>query len=77
MLGWVIAAVTNGTYEDWVERRIFQPLGMTRSGFKLTPAVLQRMARGFNGYAPGEPVVPTEMGQQAPAGGAYSSGRWG
>ncbi|MGQ0736322.1 MAG: serine hydrolase domain-containing protein [Acidobacteriota bacterium] len=51
----LIEKVTEGPYEDYIHREIFQPLGMTTSSFRLNEADQTLLARGYTGT----PGVPT------------------
>jgi CubicO group peptidase (beta-lactamase class C family) len=45
--GYVIEKASGQPFEDFVERRLFGPLGMSGASFHLTPEVLERLAKGY------------------------------
>ncbi len=49
LLGMVIEKVSGGTYEDYVEKKIFAPLGMNRSSYCNSGEMVERRAHGY-GY---------------------------
>lgn len=48
MLGAIVEKVSGMSYEDFVERRIFQPLGMTSSDYGAHARIIPRRARGYH-----------------------------
>ncbi len=58
LLGYLIEKVSGVTYADFVQRNLFDPLGMKDSGFDSNSAVILRRA---SGYVPG-PGGPTNAG---------------
>jgi CubicO group peptidase (beta-lactamase class C family) len=47
LLGRIIANVSGGPYKDFVQRRLFAPLGMTSTGFDVDAAPAERRALGY------------------------------
>lgn len=47
LAGWVIEKIAEEPYEDYIAREIFEPLEMTASSFRLTPADHARLAQGY------------------------------
>jgi CubicO group peptidase (beta-lactamase class C family) len=74
MAGYIVERVSGEKYEDYIERHIFQPLGMQHATFRqpLPPALRNDMATGYE-VASGEPK-PFEMIIGAPAGALSVSG---
>jgi len=72
ILGRGLEGVVNKPYEEWIEANILQPLGMTSSGFNITPQIAQRMPN-----IPGTGNMPwpkiTNLGWSNPAGQMYST----
>jgi CubicO group peptidase (beta-lactamase class C family) len=69
--GYVLAAyliekVTGQRFDDYIRAAILNPLGMQRSGFRLTDANRTLLARGYN-YRPLRPL-PYRFNLQRPAG---------
>lgn len=52
LLGVVIEKASGMSYEDYVEQKMFAPLGMTRSRYCNSSEVVERRAHGY-GYRPG------------------------
>ncbi len=73
ILGRVIAAASGKDYVEFVRTRLFQPLGMTATGFDADEFGPDQLARGYQGK-PGAwqelPVAPS--GSFAPMGGIFS-----
>lgn len=70
--GYVIEQVTGRPFGDYVQKHIFQPLGMTNSDFRLTSENLKRLAVPYNQLGdifPTFATVPTEF----PGGGMLST----
>lgn len=42
--GKVLEAVTGGTLDDYMQKNVLQPLGMTSTGYRLTPAIRERLS---------------------------------
>nr|WP_295375160.1 serine hydrolase [uncultured Sphingosinicella sp.] len=74
LAGYIVERVSGEKFDDYVERRIFAPLGMTNSTFRQPlPARLRpMMATGYK-QASGD-VVPFELVGPAPAGSLSSTG---
>jgi CubicO group peptidase (beta-lactamase class C family) len=47
LLGMVVEKVSGTTYEDYVEKKIFEPLGMKRSSYCNSNEVVERRAHGY------------------------------
>jgi CubicO group peptidase (beta-lactamase class C family) len=80
-LGRVIEVVSGQSYEDFLRRRIFEPLGMKDTTFRPTPEQLKRAA-GLYGSKGGKLFLapdsllgpPKNARHPIPAGGLYSTG---
>lgn len=70
VLGKIIEQVTGATYEEFLQREIFQPLGMTDSG--LDPGDFSPL-NGTRGYAGGQPDIPLDVSNLFAAGDLYST----
>lgn len=70
LLGQGLALSQNVSYEEWMQKSVFDPLGMHDSGFKLTPKLRQRIPVGFLGK---DSLQPFEWGWANPAGGMFTS----
>lgn len=77
LLGMIIEKVTGKTYEQVVREQIFQPLGMTRSGFDFIHLPEQIKARGYDRLtAEGQlPSNPWDSTVSYAAGSIYSTTR--
>ncbi|WP_372018297.1 serine hydrolase domain-containing protein [Pseudoxanthomonas sp. 10H] len=75
LAGYIVERVSGMPFDDYVERNIFQPLGMASSSFRqpLPPALLARMSNGYARASEAEPK-PYEFISLAPAGSLASSG---
>jgi CubicO group peptidase (beta-lactamase class C family) len=73
--GYVVQRVSGMPFDDYIERNIFEPLGMASSSFRqpLPPALAARMSNGYAKASEGEPK-PYEFISLAPAGSLASSG---
>ncbi len=75
ILGAIIEAVTGRTYGDNLEKIVFGPLGMTRSGYDENALVLPHSAEGYVMEGCRESVAPfAELSVPFSAGAAYSTG---
>jgi CubicO group peptidase (beta-lactamase class C family) len=74
LAGYIVERVSGEPYDDYVERHIFQPLGMEHATFRqpLPPALRPHMAKGYE-RASGE-EKPFEMVVPGPAGSLSASG---
>jgi CubicO group peptidase (beta-lactamase class C family) len=80
-LGRIIEVVSGQSYEDFLARRIFEPLGMKDTTFRPSPDQLKRAA-GLYGIKDGKLVLspdsllgpPANSRHPIPAGGLYSTG---
>ena len=73
LAGYVLERVTGQTYDDYIDRNLFQPLGMTRSTTRqpLPAGLRQSMSAGYQlGSGPAQPF---ELFGVAPAGGASTT----
>ncbi|GKU76551.1 serine hydrolase [Paenibacillus sp. L3-i20] len=64
--GYIVQKMTNKPFEEVVEDKIFRPLGMTNSDFRITDKVKEKLATGHNGngeampfYEINPPIMPT------------------
>ncbi|GMV04904.1 MAG: hypothetical protein AMXMBFR53_11840 [Gemmatimonadota bacterium] len=48
LLGLIVEKVSGEPYEEWVEKHLFQPLGMSRSSYCQQHAVVERRAHGYD-----------------------------
>lgn len=51
LLGHLVESVSGRAFDDYVDARIFRPLGMIRSGFGESPALVRLAAAGYEGTA--------------------------
>lgn len=56
VLGRVVEAITGATLEDWLRDEIFEPLGMTDTGFRIGDDKLDRLAALYTALESGGPV---------------------
>jgi CubicO group peptidase (beta-lactamase class C family) len=68
---YVLERVTGRAYEDVIRDRIFAPLGMTTSSFRLDESDLPRLARGYDSRS--GPPVPFTPIYLRPAGNLHTS----
>jgi CubicO group peptidase (beta-lactamase class C family) len=68
VLGQVLARVANEPYEQYLNERVLQPLGMFDSGFGPAPAMVSRMATGYGSVSPTQQIV-NSPGSPLPFGG--------
>jgi CubicO group peptidase (beta-lactamase class C family) len=80
-LGRVIEVVSGQGYEDFLRKRIFEPLGMADTTFYPTPEQLKRVAATYDRkdgklVAPRNAIIgpPARARYPIPAGGLYSTG---
>lgn len=73
--GYIVERVSGESFDDYVERHIFQPLGMAHSSFRqpLPPELLAKMSKGYSKASDGEPK-DYEFISLAPAGSLASTG---
>lgn len=74
LAGYIVERVSGEKFDDYVERHIMGPLGMTQSSFRqpLPPALAAKVSRG---YEPGsDDAKPFEMIPLAPAGALSATG---
>jgi CubicO group peptidase (beta-lactamase class C family) len=74
LAGYIVERVSGIPFEDYVEQRIFAPLGMTHSSFRqpLQPALQPLMSSGYASLE--APAKPFEFVLPGPAGALSSSG---
>lgn len=74
LAGYMVERVSGSKLEDYIEQRIFSPLGMTRSSFRqpLPPALLSMMSNGYK-ESTGE-AQPFEFVLPWPAGSLSATG---
>src|SRR3546814_17606480 len=48
--GYIVERVSGESFDDYIDRHIFQPLGMAHSSFSqpLPPALLAKMSKGYS-----------------------------
>jgi CubicO group peptidase (beta-lactamase class C family) len=75
LAGYIVERVSGQDFNDYVEQRIFAPLGMDSSSFRqpLPEALAKRMAKGYARLSEGK-EKPYEFINLAPAGSMASSG---
>ena len=75
LAGYIVERVSGMPFDDYIDRNIFQPLGMASSSFHqpLPPALLARMSDGYAKASEGE-AKPYEFISLAPAGSLASTG---
>ncbi|HZW18659.1 MAG TPA: serine hydrolase [Luteimonas sp.] len=75
MAGYIVERVSGESFDDYIERHIFQPLGMAHSSFRqpLPPALLAHMSKGYAKASDGE-AKDYEFISLAPAGSLASTG---
>ena len=61
----------NTTFESWVRKKILEPVGMTRTGFEISPDVEKNMAFPYHVNGTRMPLMKT--GWAVPSGGMYST----
>ncbi|MDN5780817.1 MAG: beta-lactamase family protein [Luteimonas sp.] len=73
--GYIVQRVSGEPFDDYIDRHIFQPLGMAHSSFHqpLQPALLAKMSKGYSKASDGEPK-DYEFISLAPAGSLASTG---
>ncbi|QSQ17503.1 serine hydrolase domain-containing protein [Myxococcus landrumensis] len=70
--GRAVETASGRDFDTFLRQHIFAPLRMEHSAFQMTPAIEQRLAKGY-GAMPLELMPPHWMRSEAPAGGMYSS----
>ena len=75
LAGYIVERVSGETFDHYIERHIFQPLGMAHSSFRqpLPPALLANMSKGYAKASDGE-AKPYEFISLAPAGSLAATG---
>ena len=73
LTGYLVERVSGESFDDYLDKHIFAPLGMTHSTFRqpLPPALAPQMA---SGYKPGKEAGKFEIIGPAPAGSLSASG---
>jgi CubicO group peptidase (beta-lactamase class C family) len=74
LAGYIVQRVSGEGFDDYVQKHIFDPLGMHHSSFAmpLPPALAPLMAKGYKSASDGKPQ-PFELVDPAPAGALSSS----
>ncbi|RAN82104.1 serine hydrolase [Bacillus sp. SRB_336] len=74
LAGYIVQRVSGEGFDDYVQKHIFEPLGMHHSSFAmpLPPALAPLMAKGYKSASDGKPQ-PFELVDPAPAGALSSS----
>ena len=62
VLGRIIEVVSGTSYEDFLQRRIFDPLGMKETAFYPDASLLARLAKSYNLPHGGKPLEEAEIG---------------
>jgi len=75
LAGYIVERVSGQDFNDYVDQRIFAPLGMTSSSFRqpLPEALAKRMSKGYESLSDGK-AKPYELINLYPAGSLASSG---
>ena len=73
--GYIVERVSGESFDDYIDRHIFQPLGMAHSSFRqpLPPALLAKMSKGYKTASDGD-AKDYEFISLAPAGSLASTG---
>jgi len=69
LLGHAIQQTSGVKFEEYIDRALIQPLGMTHSSFEISDLMKPHLARG---YADGDEIDPGQL-RDRPAGGLYSN----
>ena len=75
LAGYIVERVSGEPFDDYIDRHIFDPLGMTHSSFRqpLPDALLAKMSKGYSKASDGEPKA-YEFISLAPAGSLAATG---
>jgi CubicO group peptidase (beta-lactamase class C family) len=76
VLGLIIQKASGESYYDYVSKHIFEPAGMTSTGYPFADDVMRGRATGYSRPGPGEPQRMTtfmEPARGSSAGGAFST----
>src|SRR3546814_4824141 len=73
--GYIVERVSGESFDDYIDRHIFEPLGMAHSSFRqpLPPALMAKMSKGYSKASDGEPK-DYESISLAPPGSLASTG---
>jgi CubicO group peptidase (beta-lactamase class C family) len=74
LAGYLVELASGVSYEQYVEREIFAPLGMRHSGFRLTAPLAAGLATGYARRPGGEQPVPYDYLNDLPAAGLLTTG---
>jgi len=75
LAGYIVERVSGEPFYDYIDRHVFEPLGMAHSSFRqpLPEALLAKMSKGYSKASDGEPK-PYEFISLAPAGSLAATG---
>ena len=75
LLGVIVEQVSGVTYENYLQKNIFEPLGMTDTGYDWPATILKDRASGYSKSADGKQINAEflDMGQPYAAGSLYST----
>ena len=73
LLGWVIEIVSRQTYREFVKQNLFDPLGMTDSGYDSSTAIIPQRALGYEWGVRLRNANYIDMRAPHGAGGLYST----
>jgi CubicO group peptidase (beta-lactamase class C family) len=74
LLGYLIEAISGISFEAYINRNIFQPLGMMQSSFRLTPELASNLAVGYEFDGGEYRPFPFDYLNVSPAGALLSTG---
>ncbi|QSQ21699.1 beta-lactamase family protein [Pyxidicoccus parkwayensis] len=70
--GRAVETASASDFDTYMQQHIFGPLGMQHSAFRLTPAIVERLAKGYGAPSP-ESLPPYWLESEGPAGGLRAS----
>jgi CubicO group peptidase (beta-lactamase class C family) len=74
LLGYLVEVISGISFEAYIDQNILQPLGMTRSSFRLTPERAPDLAVGYMFDGEAYQPFPFDYLNVSPAGGLLSTG---
>jgi len=74
LLGHLVERISGVPFEEYIDRNILQPLGMERSGFRLTPERASNLAVGYEFDGEQYRPLPFDYLNVAPAGALMTTG---